>query len=193
LAKNLSRSSPRPQPPSKVFRNMSGTKIANLTLDDYDNLIGSAYLEEENIQFLSDMASIMRFQEKPRGLQLTIATQSGLVNSATPVTLLEVPAGRTFDIQCVTMILNTLTSGSNFRANYYLSIQKTGELAPTSYLLKSIFFDGTEVGYTIDFSTMGDFLVSGQPGTETLLTCALHTGTTNGSIGGHNVFYREVN
>jgi hypothetical protein len=180
LSKNFS----RPKPPSKVFQDLSSRNIANITLDDYDNLIKNAYLESDNIDYLSDLAKVIQFQQKPKGLQLTKVTQSGTVNSSTHVDLLEVPAGVTYDIQAVTVIS---VSAAACVMDYTLDDIDLG----LDYLLKSISFSGSERGYTVDFSTMGDFLISGLADSSVKLACSRNSGS--GTISGHNVYYRQVN
>jgi hypothetical protein len=55
---------------SRVFQDLSGTKISDLTIDEYNNLISNSYLQADNLEFLRDLSQIMTFQEKPKGLQL---------------------------------------------------------------------------------------------------------------------------
>ena len=125
----------------------------------------------------------MRFQEKPKGLQLVKVEQSGLVNSSSLVTLLEIPAGKTYDIQVVCAIATTGTSTMSY-------VLDAVDFSGLQYLLKNVDYDGTD-GVAIDFSTQGDFLLSGLSDQSTFLKVKRASGT--GSVGGHNVFYREVN
>jgi len=162
---------------------MSSTKIADLTIDDYNKLISESYLEQENIEFLDDLAKVIQFQEKPRGLQLVKYQGSAAVNSSSYVTLLEVPAGKTYDIQIVTMIA---TSSADCVISYYIDGIEPGFTA----LLKDVEFTHPSFGVTVDFSTMGDFLISGLSDSPTALVANRRSGS-GGAI--HNVFYREVN
>lgn len=172
---------------TRVFEDLKGVKVADLTVDEYDTLISNTYLEPANIEFLGDLSSVMKFQEKPKGLQMVKAVQTGTVNSATHVTILEVPAGKTYDIQAVTVV-------SVSAASCVMDYSLDDILTPSGYmdfLLKSVSFSGSERGYTVDFSTMGDFLISGQSDSSVILACSRNTGS--GTIAAHNVFYREVN
>jgi len=173
----------RPKQPTKIFQDMSSTKIADLTIDDYNKLISESYLEQENIEFLDDLAKVIQFQEKPRGLQLVKYQGSAAVNSSSYVTLLEVPAGTTYDIQIVTMIA---TSSADCVISYYIDGIEPGFQA----LLKDVEFTHPSFGVTVDFSTMGDFLISGLSDSPTALVANRRSGS-GGAI--HNVFYREVN
>jgi hypothetical protein len=173
----------RPKQPTKIFQDMSSTKIADLTIDDYNKLISESYLEQENIEFLDDLAKVIQFQEKPRGLQLVKYQGSTAVNSSSYVTLLEVPAGKTYDIQIVTMIA---TSSADCVISYYIDGIEPGFQA----LLKDVEFTHPSFGVTVDFSTMGDFLISGLSDSPTALVANRRSGS-GGAI--HNVFYREVN
>ena len=179
LAKNLSRD----KPPSRVFQDLSGKKIADLTVDDYNKLTEVSFLEAGNADFLSDLASVMQFQQKPKGLQLVKTVQSGAVNSSSYVTLLEVPAGKTFDIQVVTMIA---TSSADSVITYALDGTQPGFQA----IIKDVEFTHPSFGVTVDFSTMGDFLISGLSDSAVSLVANRRSGT--GAVI-HNVFYREVN
>jgi len=162
---------------------MSSTKIADLTIDDYNKLIAESYLEKDNIEFLDDLAKVIQFQEKPRGLQLVKYEGSAAVNSSSYVTLLEVPAGKTYDIQIVTMIA---TSSADCVISYAID----GLLPGFQALLKDVEFTHPSFGVTVDFSTMGDFLISGLSDSPTALVANRRSGS-GGAI--HNVFYREVN
>ena len=180
MSKQLSRK----KPPSKVFQDLSGKSIANLNSDDYNKLIENAYLEENNLDYLTDLAKVIQFQEKPRGLQLTQVTQSGIVNSASNVTLLEIPQGKTYDIQSVVCLL---VSTSSCQINYALNgVPPLG----LDYLLRAVDYTVGQRGVVIDFSTMGDFLISGQPDASAYLVASRASGT--GTVA-HNVFWREVN
>lgn len=173
----------RPKAPTKIYQDLSSTKVADLTIDDYNKLISESYLEKENVEFLEDLATVIQFQEKPRGLQLVKVEQSGLVNSSSLVTLLEIPAGKTYDIQVVCAIA---TSGDSTISYVLDAVDFSG----LQYLLKNVVYDGTD-GVAVDFSTQGDFLLSGLSTQSTFLKAKRAAGT--GSVGGHNVFYREVN
>jgi hypothetical protein len=148
-------------------------------------LIDNAYLDQDNLEFLGDLTQVMKFQEKPKGLQLVKAVQTGTVDSSTHVTILEVPPGKTYDIQAVTVIT---VSAATCTMDYSLDSDAFGGL---DYLLKSVRFSGSERGYTVDFSTMGDFLISADAEYPVKLACSRFTGS--GAISAHNVFYREVN
>ncbi len=173
----------RPKPPTRIFNDLSGTKISDITVDDYNKLIEQSYLEKDNIEFLDDLAKVIQFQEKPRGLQLVKYEGSAAVNSSSYVTLLEVPAGKTYDIQIVTMIA---TSSADCVISYAID----GLLPGFQALLKDVEFTHPSFGVTVDFSTMGDFLISGLSDSPTALVANRRSGS-GGAI--HNVFYREVN
>jgi hypothetical protein len=170
--------------PTKIYQNLSSKTIADITLADYDNLISNAYLDESNIEFLRDLATVIQFQQKPKGLQLTQVTQSGAVDSSSNVSLLEIPAGKTYDIQAVTCIL---VSTSSCQINYAINgVPPLG----LDYLLKAVDYTVGDRGVTIDFSTMGDFLISGQPEASAYLVASRQSGTGSAI---HNVFWREIN
>ena len=173
----------RPKPPSKVYQDLSGTKLQDLTVNDYNKLISNIPMEADNIGVISDLATIRAFQEKPRGLQLVQVQQSGAVNSSSYVTLLEVPAGKTYDIQVVTMIQS---SSADCVITYALDGVELG----VKHIIKDVEFTHPSFGVTVDFSTMGDFLISGLSETAVSLVANRRSGT-GGAI--HNVFYREVN
>lgn len=185
MSKNLTRSDGqrRTPKPSKVFQDLSGTKLQQLTVDDYDNLIGNIPMEADNLGVITDLARISQFQERPRGLQLVKYQGSGAVNSSSYVTLLEVPAGKTYDIQVVTMIA---TSTADCVISYALDGIAPGFQA----LIKDVEFTHPSFGVTVDFSTMGDFLISGLSDSAVSLVANRRSGT-GAAI--HNVFYREVN
>ena len=173
----------RPKPPSKVYQDLSGTKLQDLTVNDYNKLISNIPMEADNIGVISDLATIRAFQEKPRGLQLVQVQQSGAVNSSSYVTLLEVPAGKTYDIQVVTMIQS---SSADCVITYALDGVELG----VKHIIKDVEFTHPSFGVTVDFSTMGDFLISGLSETAVSLVANRRSGT-GGAI--HTVFYREVN
>ena len=173
----------RPDPPSRVLTNLKGKTLGELTVNDYNDLIDNAFIEESSLQFISDLASIMKFQEKPKGLQLVKVGQSGLVNSSSYVTLLEIPAGKTYDIQVVCAIA---TSGDSVITYALDAVDFSG----LQYILKNVTYDGTD-GVAGAFTTQGDFLLSGLADQSTFLVAKRASG--RGSVGGHNVFYREVN
>lgn len=185
MTKNLTRAdiTRRPKGPSKVFQDLSSTNLADLTIDDYNSLISNIPMESENLEVISDLAKVMQFQEKPRGLQLVKVEQSGIVDSSSLVTLLEIPAGKTYDIQVVCAIASTGTSTISY-------VLDAVDFSGLQYLLKNVDYDGTD-GIAVDFSTQGDFLLSGLSDQSTYLKAKRADGT--GSVGGHNVFYREVN
>ncbi len=168
---------------SRVFQDLQGKKISELTIDDYNKLTDTSFLEFDNLNFLNDLATVMKFQEKPRGLQLVQVVQSPGVNSSSYVTLLEVPAGKTFDIQVVTMIA---TSTGDCVISYALDGIQTG----LQFLIKDVSYTHPSYGVTVDFSTMGDFLISGLSDAPVKLVANRRSGT--GSVI-HNVFYRDVN
>ena len=174
----------RPKPTSTVFSNLKNKTIAEISSDDYDELIRNAFIEESNINMLSDLAAVVKFQEKPRGLQLTQVTQSGAVNSSTHVDLLVVPASTTYDIQAVTMIS---TSGSGTATVDYTV---DGIDLGLDYLLKTETFSAGHRGVTVDFSTMGDFLISGLANSAVTLAASRYAGTLTVI---HNVWWRQVN
>tara|TARA_R110000824_G_scaffold1294_1_gene6744 strand:- start:1053 stop:1610 length:558 start_codon:yes stop_codon:yes gene_type:complete len=185
MVKMLRRESPRTKEPSRVFGDLKGIKLADLTNDEYNSLIENTFLEPDNVEFLSDLASVIRFQEKPKGLQLTKAVQSGAVDSSSNVTLLEIPAGKTYDIQTITAISTTGTSAINYAINGF-SFD-----VGTDYLIKVVDYTTGLAGVVIDFSTQGDWLISGNSDSSTYLVASRRSGT--GSVSAHNVFYREVN
>ena len=168
---------------TRVFQDLSKVKVSELTVDMYDNLVNNSFLQSDNLEFLTNLSEIMKFQEKPKGLQLVKFQQSGAVSSSSYVTLLEIPAGKTFDIQCITMIA---TSTGDSVINYALDGVQPGLQA----LIRTVEFSHPSFGVTVDFSTMGDFLLSGLSDTSTKLVANRRSGT--GSVI-HNVFYREVN
>jgi hypothetical protein len=142
-------------------------------------------MESENLEVISDLAKVMQFQEKPRGLQLVKVEQSGTVNSSSWVTLLEIPAGKTYDIQVVCAILTTGTTTIRYALDAV-------DFSGLQYTLKEVEYDGTD-GVAVDFSTQGDFLLSGLSDQSTYLKAKRVSGTGTDGVGGHNVFYREVN
>ncbi len=168
---------------SRVFDDMKPKKLADMTVDDYNALIENTYIEPGNIDFISDLASVIQFQQKPKGLQLVKYQGSDVVNSSSWVTLLEVPAGKTYDIQVVTMIA-TITGDS------VISYALDGILTGFQALIKDVEFTHQSYGVTVDFSTMGDFLISGLSDSAVSLVANRRSGT--GGVA-HNVFYREVN
>tara|TARA_R110002096_G_scaffold286234_1_gene479946 strand:- start:395 stop:835 length:441 start_codon:yes stop_codon:yes gene_type:complete len=144
----------------------------------------NVFIESENLDFISDLANVINFQQKPRGLQLCQASQSGLVDSLTNVVLLEIPAKKTYDIQAITAI----SSSGISQIDYLLSgIPPVG----LDYLVRTVDYVDSERGITIDLSTMGDFLISGTQTDSTYLVALRRSGA--GAVAGHNVFYREVN
>lgn len=168
---------------NKVFQDLSQVKVSDLTIDMYNSLINNSFLQPSNLEYLSNLSEIMKFQEKPKGLQLVKHQSSGAISSSSLVTLLEVPAGRTFDIQCITMIA---TSTADSVIDYSLDGITLGLQA----LIKTVEFTHPSFGVTVDFSTMGDFLISGLSESAVSLVASRRSGT--GSVI-HNVFYREVN
>jgi len=173
----------RPPPPSRVLTNLKGKTLGELTVDDYNDLVNNAFIEESSLKFISDLVSIMRFQEKPKGLQLVQVVQTGTVDSSSWVTLLEIPAGKTYDIQVVCAVTTTGDSVISYALDAV-------DFSGLQYLLKNVVYDGTD-GVAVDFSTQGDFLLSGLSTQSTFLKAKRASGT--GSVGAHNVFYREVN
>ena len=153
MVKTIYRESPRTKEPSRVFGDLKGIKLADLTNDEYNSLIENTFLEPDNVEFLSDLASVIRFQEPPKGLQLTKAVQSGSVDSSSNVTLLEIPAGKTYDIQTITAIS---TSGAS-AIDYAVS----GITVGLDYLIKVVDYTTGLYGQVVDFSTQGDWLISG--------------------------------
>ena len=168
---------------NKVFQDLSKVKVSELTIDMYNSLVNNSFLQPSNLEYLSDLAEIMKFQEKPKGLQLVKYEASGAVSGSSYVTLLEIPAGKTFDIQCITMIA---TSTADSVVNYALDGIEPGLQA----LIRTVEFTHPSFGITVDFSTMGDFLISGLSNSPVKLVANRRSGT--GSVI-HNVFYREVN
>jgi len=181
MSKNWSRA-PKP---STVFTNLKNKTIAEINSDDYDEIIANAYIQQSNVDMLSDLAAVIKFQEKPRGLQLTQVTQSGAVDSSSHVDLLVIPAGTTYDIQAVTM---HQTSGSGTAAIDYTV---DGIQLGFDFLLKTHTFSAGDRGVTVDFSTMGDFLISGLADSAVTLAASRNAGTL--LIGAHNVWWRQVN
>jgi hypothetical protein len=45
----------RPPPPTRAFQDLKGTVAANLSVDQYDQLVSDAYLEESNMKLLQDI------------------------------------------------------------------------------------------------------------------------------------------
>jgi hypothetical protein len=179
----LAKETKRPDEISRVFTDLSSKKISEITIDDYNKLTEVSFLEASNAQFLNDLAKVVQFQEKPKGLQLVQYQGSAAVNSSSYVTLLEVPAGKTYDLQVVTMI-QTSTAGS------VISYALDGILPGFQALIKDVEYTHPSYGVTVDFSTMGDFLISGLSDSPVSLVANRRSGT-GGVI--HNVFYREVN
>ena len=145
--------------------------------------MSNVFIQQENLGFISDLSNVIRFQQKPRGLQECQAQQSGTVNSATKVTILEIPTRKTYDIQAVTVL--SVSADGEF--DYHISGISQG----LDYLLKTVNLSAGERGITIDFSTMGDFLVSGTQTESTFLKVSRNSGS--GVIAAHNVFFREMN
>jgi hypothetical protein len=180
----MAKSTSRPPPVSRVFQDLKSKKISEITLEDYNRLTDVSFLEANNMDFLNDLSTVIQFQQKPKGLQLTQVTQSGSVDSSSNVTLLEIPAGQTYDIQAVTCIL---VSTSDCQINYAINgVPPLG----LDYLLKTVDYSVGDRGVTIDFSTMGDFLLSGQPEASAFLVASRQSGTGTAI---HNVFWREIN
>jgi hypothetical protein len=178
------KSTSRKAPISRVFQDLKSKKISEITLEDYNRLTDVSFLEADNIDFLNDLSTVIQFQQKPKGLQLTQVTQSGAVDSSSNVTLLEIPAGKTYDVQAVTCIL---VSTSGCQINYAINgVPPLG----LDYLLKAVDYTVGDRGVTIDFSTMGDFLISGQPEASAYLVASRQSGTGSAI---HNVFWREIN
>ena len=175
----------RHPPISKVMQDLTGVKIQDFDNDQYDNLVKNTYIEPSNIEFISDLSQVIQLQQKPQGLQLVKVHLNGdTINSSSYTSLLEIPAGKTYDIQAICVIGSTSSCDIAYalRSDY-----GSGEL---DYLLKIQSFDGTD-GVNVDFTTSGDFLISGLPDKSTYLRCKRNSGT--GSVSGHNIFYREVN
>lgn len=176
--KNLSR-----EETSRVFEQLKNVPLSQLTQQDYNRIMSNVFIQQENLGFISDLSNVIRFQQKPRGLQECQAQQSGTVNSSTKVTILEIPARKTYDIQAVTVF--SVSADGEF--DYYISGISQG----LDYLLKTVNLSAGGRGITIDFSTMGDFLVSGTQTESTFLKVSRNSGS--GVIAAHNVFFREMN
>ena len=174
----------RPPKPTTVFSNLKNKTIQQITSEDYDQLVAQTYIQDSNIQMLKDLAEVIKFQEKPKGLQLTQVTQSGIVNSGTHVDLLEIPAATTYDIQAVTMIS---TSGTGTATIDY---SVDGIVPGLDFLLKTHTFTAGDRGVTVDFSTMGDFLISGLADSAVTLAASRNAGTLSVI---HNVWWRQIN
>jgi len=172
----------RPQT-STVFEKLKNVPLSQLTQQDYNRLTSNVFIQKENLGFISDLSNVIRFQQKPRGLQECQAQQSGIVNSSTKVTILEIPAKKTYDIQAVTMF--SINADGQF--DYYISGISDG----LDYLLKTVDYTAGDRGVTVDFSTMGDFLVSGTQTESTFIKVSRNSGS--GAIAAHNVFFREMN
>ena len=71
--------------------------------------------------------------------------------------------------------------------DYYISGISDG----LDYLLKTVDYTAGDRGVTVDFSTMGDFLVSGTQTESTFIKVSRNSGS--GAITAHNVFFREMN
>jgi len=176
--KNLSR-----KETSRVFEQLKNVPLSQLTQQDYNRIMTNVFIQEENLGFISDLSNVIRFQQKPRGLQECQAQQSGTVNSSTKVTILEIPARKTYDIQAVTMF--SINADGQF--DYWIS----GISGGLDYLLKTVDLSAGARGETIDFSSMGDFLISGSQTESTYLKVSRNSGS--GIISAHNVFFREMN
>tara|TARA_R110000824_G_C15180082_1_gene673686 strand:- start:1296 stop:1838 length:543 start_codon:yes stop_codon:yes gene_type:complete len=180
MAKSLA----RPKQPSRVFDQLTNVKLSELSEQDYNRIMENVFIESDNMDFIQDLSNVINFQQKPRGLQLCQASQSGIVNSTGNVVLLEIPAKKTYDIQAITAITTTGVS----QIDYLISgIPPVG----LDYLVKTVDYTDAQRGITVDLSTMGDFLISGTQTDSTYLVALRRSGT--GSIAGHNVFFREVN
>jgi hypothetical protein len=57
----------RDPPPSRAFTDLKGTVAANLTANQYDQIISDAYLEETNRQDLQDLALVAGPKQSPGG------------------------------------------------------------------------------------------------------------------------------
>ena len=57
----------RPAPPSRAFSDLKGKTLKDITTDDYDSLVASAFLEESNVDFLKDIALIAESKQSPSG------------------------------------------------------------------------------------------------------------------------------
>lgn len=178
MMKNLSR-----KKQSELFKEISNIPLANLTEQDYTRIIENVYLQEDNVDFFSDLIQVLKFQEKPRGIQVCQASQSGTINSSTKVTLLTIPAKKTFDIQSVVMF----GCSADCQIDYWISGISDG----LDYLVKTVDFSSGDRGISVDFSTMGDFLISGTQTDAVFLKASRNSGS--GVVSSHNVFYREVN
>ena len=169
---------------SAVFQKLSNVPLSQLTQQDYQRILDNVYIQSDNIGFISDLSQVMRFSQKPRGLQECTASQSGLIDSTVKVTLLEIPARKTYDLQGVTMFS---VSGDCVIDYYLTGIPPDG----LDYLVRSVEFSAGDRGITVDFSTMGDFLISGTQEGSVFLKASRFSGS--GSVVAHNVFFREVN
>ena len=58
------------------------------------------------------------------------------------------------------------------------------------FLLKTHTFTAGDRGVTVDFSTMGDFLISGLPDSAVTLAASRNAGTLSVI---HNVWWRQIN
>lgn len=169
---------------SSVFQKLKNVPLSQLTQQDYQRMLDNVYIQSDNLEFISDLSQVMKFSEKPRGLQECTAQQSGSINSSTKVTLLEIPERKTFDLQSVVMF----TAVGDSVIDYWLSgIPPAG----LDYLVKTVEFNNGDRGVSVDFSTMGDFLISGTQDGSVFLKASRFSGS--GSVAAHNVFFREVN
>lgn len=168
-------------PDQSIIDRLKTTKISDFSQDQYSSLLSELFLTKDNLEFLEDLTTIIQFQQRPRGLQLAQVSQSAGVSSSSYVTLLEIPKNRTYDIQSVVMIS---TSTADSVINYAL------ELDGMEYLLKTVEYTHPSFGQNVDFSTMGDFLISGSSTGSSSLVANRRSGS--GSVI-HNVFYREIN
>ena len=70
---------------STVFQKLSNVPLSQLTQQDYQRILENVFIQSDNIGFISDLSQVMRFSQKPRGLQECTASQSGLINSTAKV------------------------------------------------------------------------------------------------------------
>lgn len=57
----------RPAPPSRALTDLKGKTLKDITSDDYDTLVSSAFLEESNQDLLKDISLIAASKQSPSG------------------------------------------------------------------------------------------------------------------------------
>ena len=57
----------RPAPPSRALSDLKGKTLKDITSDDYDSLVSTAFLEESNLDLLKDIALVSNSKQSPSG------------------------------------------------------------------------------------------------------------------------------